>query len=86
MASNRCKKLHDTFLILAVVDCGNLTDPANGQVTHTTGTTFGQIATYSCNIGYNLVGNSTGVCQDTGEWSGNATCQGMLLKGDSTIF
>ena len=66
--------------ILTVVDCGNLTDPDNGQVNHTAGTTFGQNATYSCDTGYNLVGNSTRVCQATGNWSGSApTCQGMLL-------
>ena len=75
-----------TFLILTVVDCGNLTDPANGSVTHTSGTTFGETATYSCNTGYNLTRDSTRTCQATGQWSGNApTCEGMLLKGDSTI-
>ena len=68
------------FLILPAVDCGNLTDPANGQVNHTAGTTFGQNATYSCNTGYNLVGNSTRTCQATGSWSeSEPTCQGMLL-------
>ena len=68
------------FLSLTAVDCGNLTDPANGQVTLTAGTTFKQIATYRCNTGYNLVGDSTRTCQATGIWSGNApTCPGMLL-------
>ena len=68
------------FLILTVVDCGNLTHPANGQVNHTAGTTFGQTATYNCNTGYNLVGLSTLTCQATGNWSGSApTCAGMLL-------
>ena len=58
-----------------------MTDPANGQVTHTFATTFGQTATYSCNTGYNLVENSTRTCQAVGNWSGSApTCQGMLLK------
>ena len=75
-----------TFLILTVVDCGSLTDPANGRVIHTSGTTFGQTATYSCNTGYNLTRDSTRTCQAKGEWSGSApTCEGMLLKGDSTI-
>ena len=62
------------------MDCGNLTDPTNGQVTLTAGTTFKQTATYRCNTGYNLVGDSTRTCQATGIWSGSApTCQGMLL-------
>ena len=63
------------------MDCGSLTDPANGQVDLTSGTTFGQTVTYSCNTGYNLVGDSTRTCEGTGEWSGSApTCEGMLLK------
>ena len=63
-----------------VVSCGALANPANGQVGHT-GATFGQIATYSCNTGYNLVGGSTHTCLATGMWSGSPpTCQGMLLS------
>ena len=58
-----------------------MTDPANGNVTHTSGTTFAQTATYSCNIGYNLVGDSNRTCQATGNWSESApTCQGLLLN------
>ena len=58
------------------MDCDTLTDPANGQVSHPR-TTLGQTATYSCNTGYNLVGDSTRMCQAMG-WSGSApTCQGM---------
>ena len=78
--------LHDIFLTLTVVDCGNLTDPVNGSVTHTSGTTFGQTATYSCNTGYNLVGDSTRTCQATGVWSGSEpTCQSMLLKANTCL-
>ena len=61
------------------MDCGNLTNPANGQVSHTAGTTFGQTATYSCNTGYNLVGDNTRTCEAGGMWSGSEpTCQSML--------
>ena len=68
------------FLSMTAVDCGPLTDPTNGSVNHTAGTTFAQTATYSCETGYNLVGDSTLTCQAIGNWSGNApTCQGMLL-------
>ena len=69
----------DVSLLSIVVDCGALSDPANGQVT-TTETTFGQNATYSCNTGYNLMGDSTRTCQATENWSGSTpTCQSMLL-------
>ena len=80
MASSRCNNLHDVFLISTGVDCGTLPDPADGQVNHTAGTTFGQTATYSCNTGYSLVGDGTRTCQATGNWSGSTpTCPGMLL-------
>ena len=62
------------------MDCSTLTDPADGQVSYTAGTTFGQTATYSCDTGYTLVGDSNQTCRATGVWSGCApTCQGMLL-------
>ena len=65
--------------LLKVVDCGVLTNPNSGHVSHTGGTTFGQTATYSCNTGYRLLGGHARTCQATGRWSGSApTCQGML--------
>ena len=78
MTSSRCSNLHNIFLVLTAMDCGNLTDPVNGSVDHTAGTTFNHTAIYSCNTGYNLVGDSTHTCQRTGNWSGSApTCQGV---------
>ena len=76
------------------MDCGSLPDPANGQVDHTAGTSLGQTGIYSCNTGYNLVGDSTRTCQATGNWSGSApTCQGMYVymltlfhNGDALLF
>ena len=65
---------------VTAINCGKLHNPANGQVSHTAGTKFGQIATYSCNPGYNLVGGGPRTCQATGEWSGSApTCQCMYV-------
>ena len=72
--------LLDVFLFFTALDCGNLTDPANGQVDHTAGTTVGQTATYCCNTGYNLVGDSARTCQAEGNWSGSApTCEGTFV-------
>ena len=68
------------------MDCSTLANPANGQVDLTSGTTFGQTSTYSCNTGSNLVGDSTRTCQATGVWSGSApTCEGMFYSAVSTI-
>ena len=69
------------------MDCGSLTDPANGQVNHTTGTILEQTATYSCNTGYNLVGDSTRTCQATGVWSGSEhTVQGTYVTNAMCIY
>jgi len=48
----------------AVVDCGDLPDPPNGQVADPQ-TIFGSDATYSCNLGYTLVGISVRTCQES---------------------
>ena len=70
----------ETYLSSTVMDCGTLSNPENGQVSHTGRTTFKQTATYCCNTGYNLVGNSIRTCLAIGVWSGCApTCQRMLL-------
>ena len=42
---------------------------------------FGQTATYSCDTGYILVGDSNRTCQATGVWSGSEPiCQSMLQQ------
>ena len=62
-------------LFSTAVNCGTLTNPANGRVSYTT-----FAATYSCNTGFTLEGVSTRTCQAPGVWSGSApTCHGMLL-------
>ena len=62
------------------MDCGTLNTTINGHVIDTAGTTFGQTVTYTCNTGYNLMGDSICVCEAEGMWFGNEpTCQGVLL-------
>ena len=63
----------------AAVDCRNLDNPTNGRVDFA-GTTFGSTATYTCNVGFELQGESTRTCQSNSQWSGNApTCECMLV-------
>ena len=53
---------------VTVVNCGFLTNPSNGAVSTSSGTTFNQVATYSCDSGYMISGAATRTCQITG-WS-----------------
>ncbi|XP_019620833.1 PREDICTED: uncharacterized protein LOC109467329 [Branchiostoma belcheri] len=55
-------------------ECPLLTAPTNGAMT---GSNFYQdVATFTCNSGYNLVGNPTITCQADTTWSGTVpTCQ-----------
>ena len=55
----------------AVVDCGNLKDPENGQVT-LSGTDFGSRARYRCFPGHTLQGDTTRVCEFDRFWTGEA--------------
>ncbi len=61
-----------------VINCGDLPGPDNGLVTITIGN-FGSNASYTCETGYNLNGDMTRMCQDSGDWSGTApTCDRKL--------
>ncbi len=73
-----------TQLFTEVITCPSLAPPVNGVLTFTPGADnsnigLGSVATYSCNLGYVLVGQSTRVCLTTngGAWSGNVpVCEG----------
>ncbi|MCA9532348.1 MAG: hypothetical protein KC593_01670 [Myxococcales bacterium] len=56
------------------VDCGGLS-VTNGTVSTPMGTTLGNVANYSCDVGYTRSGSATRTCQSNGSWSGSAaTC------------
>ncbi|XP_053390246.1 uncharacterized protein LOC128553151 isoform X2 [Mercenaria mercenaria] len=65
-------------------DCGHRTIP-NGKFNAAKGTTFGQTATYVCNIGYTLFGDMTVICTATGWNSTNATCEIIDAENDTLI-
>ena len=56
---------------LNLVRCPNLPNPSNGRVNQR-GNKPGDRASYTCNSGYELQGDSTRICQNNGEWSGDA--------------
>ena len=69
--------------IHVVVDCGGLSAPMDGAV-ELTGTQFGDKASYYCNPGFILKGDSSRECQASGEWSGaEPVCE---RKEDSIII
>ncbi|KAL4232596.1 hypothetical protein ACF0H5_007286 [Mactra antiquata] len=58
-----------------IKDCGSLTDPEFGQVLTVFGTTYGEVAEYTCIMGYQINGVSTRTCLDTGLWGASEpTC------------
>ena len=62
------------------VRCPDLQNPQNGQVRQQ-GNEAGDRATYICNSGYELVGQSTRICQTNGQWSpGEPTCSRLGIK------
>lgn len=65
-------------MAVSFLDCGSLSHPVNGSVDTAAGTTVGKRASYSCDAGYTLAGNSTRLCRVNGTgvaWSDKApTC------------
>ena len=51
-------------------ECPNLDDLENGNVDYQT--QEGSTATYTCDSGYQLTGDSTRICQSDGTWSSSA--------------
>ena len=71
--------MHSLSLSLSLIDitCGELVEPANGDVEYNR--TFNSTATYSCDEGYTLTGNSQRIC--VGLWSGSEpTCTGIDIE------
>ena len=66
-----------SLLYIPAVDCGPLSDPKNGKVDFDE-TTVSEVATYSCDRGYTLEGDSRRTCQSNGRWSGDEpVCESM---------
>ena len=71
-----CAYAYCLVLVTSAVDCGTLSNPANGMVSLST-TTYNSAATYSCNVGHILAGDYLRTCLISGLWSGSEpTCTG----------
>ena len=83
---------------MVAIFCPSLTAPVNGSVTYTFTANgngsypFNSVATYSCDTGFSLVGNSNRTCTGdgssiTGAFNGVApTCQGIYILLYSIIY
>ena len=61
------------------VSCGQLVNQSNGRVDTSAGTSFGDVARYSCDTGYTRIGPAERTCQADGLWSGSVpTCEREL--------
>ena len=59
-------------------DCGPLSSPDNGEVDTGEGTRAGAQATYTCDLGFELFGESQRVCGRDGVWNGSQPeCRGQ---------
>lgn len=68
------------LIVVLVVDCGDPGAPRSG-VREVSSTVFHSAVQYSCNHGYNLVGDKVRFCLASGEWSGSLpTCKRELVS------
>lgn len=58
------------------IDCQSLSSPIFGSVSFSDGLAYSSQATYSCNNGFNLAGDTTRTCQANATWDGSEpSCQ-----------
>lgn len=59
-----------TNTLFNIPDCGSLVSPSGGSMA-ITGTYYLDVATFSCDAGFELVGSQQLVCQYGGSWDGS---------------
>ena len=66
-------------------DCDVLPALLHGTVSYSSGrTTYKEIATFTCDVGYNLSHKQTRTCDDLGKWTG--TTPVCIIQGNLAIF
>ena len=74
------------MLFSAGDSCGQPDAPSNSRVDTSAGTSLGDVARYSCDEGYTLIGQNETTCQDDGQWNGSVpTCESEILKRDNKV-
>lgn len=70
------------YVYRAALLCGQLANPAEGGVMIEGGRRVDSVATYSCTVGFFLVGNRTRMCREDLRWSGEVpTCSELIIIG-----
>ncbi|XP_064386661.1 sushi, von Willebrand factor type A, EGF and pentraxin domain-containing protein 1-like [Halichondria panicea] len=69
------------------ITCSDLINPTNGTIGYDMGTASSRpvytVATYTCDTGYTLNGDTTRTCRSDGIWSGSSpVCQQILICSD----
>ena len=74
-------KMYTSLSLIAII-CNELMSPAKGTVEYSDPSRiFNSRATYSCDEGYTLTGNSQRICVGLNIWSGSEpTCTGITLS------
>lgn len=64
------------YRLILAKDCGPLALPLNGS-SFGSDTTFPNVISFYCDVGFIMIGTQTRKCQANGKWSGNeTTCRG----------
>ena len=72
-------------IVFHLTECPSLDDIPNGSVS-LSGNTTGDIAVYTCDDGFELVGDPTRVCMNDTTWSGEPpTCRRKLKQQCYTL-
>ena len=58
---------------LSVIQCEQLSAPANGRVTQPSSFGLNSVTSFTCNSGYRLMGSEQRTCQAAGTWDGSPT-------------
>lgn len=75
-------------ILSSAVTCGFPGSPSKGSVSPSGSShKYGTVATFSCEIGYNLQGSATRTCQGDSQWSGAVpVCQSKSCTSSFHIF
>jgi len=70
-----------------ITACGQPASYSNGRVDTNAGTSFGDVARYSCDEDYTLIGLNETICQADGQWNGSVpTCESEILQFPLYIY